>query len=238
MVAKAKRFLTFFPLPRGTAMDRATFARPETASNRLAANAHPLNNVESWVRRRIGNIDHERRVLQIATAFYDLTRDLHGLGRRAHWALSAAAIIHDVGRSVDPDTHEQVGAEMILSDPSLQLPTRARRWLAYLTLYHRGPVPDLRSDEILRPSDDRPGLRKVLGLLRAADTLDSRSIDPPRLLLMRKDRRLQVNCWTKAPSSRAEKAFCRPKKYRLLEESIGCTVDVEVHHGDARMVAG
>lgn len=219
-------------------MDRATLARLPANSDRFAAGTYPQHNLEAWVRRRIGNIDHERRVSQIAGAFFDLTRDLHGLNRRLHWALLAASIAHDVGRSVDPKTHEQVGAEMILCDETLKLPPTARRWLAYLTLYHRGAIPSLGSDEVLRPADDRVGLRKVLGLLRAADTLDSRSIDPPRLLLMRKDRLVQVRCLLPHPSSRAEKAFCRPKKFRLMEETVGCTVDVEVQLGEARMVLG
>lgn len=215
-------------------MDRVTLARPL----RLAAHSvyQPFGQIDAWVRRRMGNVDHERRVMQIAGAFFDLTRDLHDLGRRSHWALCAAALLHDVGRSVDPETHERIGAEMILDDTSLRLPTPARRWLAYLTLYHRGPVPDIGEDEILRPADNRDALYTVLGLLRAADTLDSRSLQTPRLAIVRRQRRIQVTCFLRDPSSRAEKAFCRPKKYRLMEETIGCSMDVEVRSGEARLV--
>jgi exopolyphosphatase/pppGpp-phosphohydrolase len=218
---------------RGTAMDRATFARPHVDSDRFPAANHPYQDLQNWVRRRVGNIDHERRVLQIAEALYDLTADLHGLGRRAKWALSASALIHDVGRSVDPDEHPEIGANLILSDSALTLPAHSRRWLAYLTLHHRGPVPDLGEDEILRPTDDRAGLLKVLGLLRAADTLDSRAIDPPRLLMMRRNRQVQVRCLIRERSTRAERAFCRPKKYRLMEETLGCSLDVDVQLGDS-----
>ena len=217
-------------------MDRATFARPAFDSDRISIGAPHYSTLLSWVRRRIGPIDHERRVLQIAGAFFDLTHDLHKLDRRAHWALSAAALVHDVGRCVDPKDHARIGAEMVLSEPSIKLPSTARRWLAYLTLYHRGPVPELGADEILRPADDRLAMLKVLGLLRAADTLDSRSIEPPRLLFMRRDRNLEVSCLLREPCDRAEKAFCRPKKYRLMEQTIGCTVNVEVQLGEARML--
>ena len=233
MVAKASRSLTSLS-QRGTAMDRATFARPLIDSDRFAATNRPHQDLQSWVRRRVENIDHEQRVLQIAEALYDLTADLHGLGRRAKWALSAAALVHDVGRSVDPDDHPQIGADMLLSDASLRLPAESRRCLAYLTLHHRGPVPDLGRDKILRANDDRTAMLKVLGLLRAADTLDNRSIDPPRLLIMRRESRVQVRCIVRERASRAEKAFCRPKKYRLLEDTLGCSVDVEVQVGDSR----
>jgi exopolyphosphatase/pppGpp-phosphohydrolase len=240
MVAKAFRISsTGQSQSRGPAMDRATFVRPQAVSEKLAADAHQHHPFELWARRRLGNVDHERRVAQISGALFDLTRDLHGLGRRAHWALGAAAWLHDVGRSVDPKTHEQVGAGMILSDLSLRMPADARRWVAYLTLYHRGPVPDLGADEILRGSDDRESLRTALGLLRAADTLDSRSIEEtPRLLLMRRDRRIRISCLVREGVDEAEKAFCRPKKYRLLEETVGCSLDVDVQLGEARMVSG
>jgi exopolyphosphatase/pppGpp-phosphohydrolase len=217
-------------------MDRARFSRPQAISGRFATADHPHQHIENWVRRRTGNIDHERRVLQIAGSFFDMTRDLHALGRRSHWALCAGALIHDVGRSVDPAKHERIGAEMILSDPTLRLPIAARRWLAYLTLYHRGPVPELGDDQILRPTDDRDSLLTVLGLLRAADTLDSRSLETPRLVMVRRGRRIQVNCFVSDPSARAQKAFCRPKKYRLMEQTLGCSVIIELRAGDARLV--
>lgn len=238
MVAKALRSVGSGFRPGGIAMDRATLARPQAACQKSAPAPHPHQHLELWARRRLGNVDHERRVFQIAGALFDLTRDLHGLGRRSHWALGAAAWLHDVGRSVDPKTHEVVGAEMILSDVALALPSDARRWVAYLTLHHRGSVPDLGDDDILRAADDREGLRKVLALLRAADTLESRSLDePPRLLLMRRDRRIRVSCLVRDHVDRAEKAFCRPKKYRLFQQTIGCSLDVDVQLGDARIVS-
>ena len=217
-------------------MDRATIARTESDpdSSPLSDPAHAL--LESWVRRRLGDSGHERRVANIARALFDLTQDLHDLSRRARWTLIAAALVHDVGRASNNEDHARAGADMVMSDASLPLSPTARRWIAYLTLHHRGPIPGLGEDSILRPGDDAPGLLKVLALLRAADTLDSRSIEPPRLLLMRRENRLQISCFLREPNTRAEKAFCRPKKYRLLEQSLNCQIDVDVQMGDARML--
>jgi exopolyphosphatase/pppGpp-phosphohydrolase len=216
-------------------MDRTALFPRRPVSQEPVDGVDGLRPVLEWVRRRVGNVDHEGRVLQVAGALFDLTADLHGLGRQARWALSASALLHDVGRCVDPNEHARIGAEMILSDSCL--PAESRRQLAYLTLYHRGPVPDLGRDEILTSRENRLGLRKVLGLLRAADTLDSRLIDPPRLLLVRRDRGLKVYCHVSDRADKARKAFCRPKKYRLLQDTIGCTIDVEVQLGEARMVS-
>lgn len=219
-------------------MDRAALSPRPIVRAELSPRADSLHVLSLWTRRKLGSIDHERRVLQIAGALFDLTRDLHALGHRERWLLSAAALVHDVGRAVDPAEHARIGAEMILSDPSLDLSSEDRRRLGYLTLYHRGPVPNLGRDEILRPEDARQASRKVLALLRAADTLDGRSIDPPDLLLLRRGRQLTVRCHVRGRADKARKAFCRPKKYRLLEQTLRCKIDVEVQCGEARMVSG
>jgi len=208
-------------------MDRATFALPRVASPKASAHQDFIP-ISTWARRRLGNIDHEKRVFHIAGALFDMTRDLHGLGRRSRWALHAASLVHDVGRSIDPDHHPAIGSEMLLEDTTLGFTAEVRRSLAYLTLYHRGAVPEAGDDEVLRSSDDREGLYKVLALLRAADTLDCRSIDPPRLVIVRRDHRLRVSCLLEKYTTRAEKAFRRRKKFRLLEETLDCKFEVEV----------
>src|SRR5579859_937466 len=221
---------------RGNAMDRAAIARTESeTSSPLSDASH--RNLESFVRRRAGSADHERRVAQIAGALFDLTQDLHDLSHRAQWTLIAASLLHDVGKSVDNDEHPQIGANIILTDPHLQISATSRRWLAYLTRYHRGQVPAPGQDEVLRPSDDARGLLKVLGLLRAADTLDSRSIEAPRLLMVRRDNQVQINCFLKEVDDRAHRTFCRPKKYRLLEQTLNCDVNVEVHFGHTKILS-
>jgi exopolyphosphatase/guanosine-5'-triphosphate,3'-diphosphate pyrophosphatase len=215
-------------------MERAISSRPSVRTESGLDRAH--EELESWAARFLGDTAHERRVAQISGAMFDLLTDLHKLDRRAQWALTAAALIHDVGRGIDADDHANAGAGAILKDPSLRLSDPERRSLAYLTLHHRGSVPELGHDQILRDEDDRPGLYKALGLLRAADTLDSRSIDPPRLLLARRSTHLQICCYLREACQRAEKSFCRRKKYRLLEEAVGCTVDVTVQVGEAQML--
>ena len=217
-------------------MDRA-IARmeSESASSVLSDPSH--RSLETWVRRRAGASDHERRVAQIAGALFDLTQDLHDLSHRAQWTLIAAALVHDVGKAVDADEHPRIGANIVLTDPHLQLSPTSRRWLAYLTLYHRGQVPPAGKDEVLRPGDDARGLLKVLALLRAADTLDSRSIEAPRLLMMRRENQLRIGCYLREVDQRAYRAFCRPKKYRLLEQALNCDVEVEVHFGDTKILS-
>ena len=133
---------------------------------------------------------------------------------------------------------------MILADESLPIAAQDRRALAYLTLYHRGGVPAAGEDDVLHPEDDHAGLLTVLGMLRCADGLDSRSLESPRLVFALLDggraprHTLRVTCYLQTDSDKARRIYQRPKKFRLLEQTLGCDVKVDVASAQAlRMVA-
>jgi exopolyphosphatase/pppGpp-phosphohydrolase len=136
--------------------------------------------------------------------------------------------VHDVGRSIDKDNHPHVGAQMILRSRSLPLVHAHRRALAFCTLYHRDEVPDHGKEKLLQDDDDRESLRKVLALLRAADALDSRSQESPRLVFGLKRKRLKIICSLEDPTPKVRRLYERRKKFRLLEDELDCTVEVEV----------
>jgi exopolyphosphatase/pppGpp-phosphohydrolase len=184
--------------------------------------------LERWVARRLGSIAHERRVVAIGRTLFDLTLPLHGLGTNDRKLLDLGAMVHDVGRSIDEDEHPRIGSRMILADNWLPITPAERRALAYLTRFHRGGVPKLGEDDILYPGDALPETRLLLGLLRAADALDSRAIESPRLSLTIRGRRLMVTCFLSDDSARARKTYTRRKKFRLLEDLLHCRVDVDV----------
>lgn len=193
--------------------------------------------MENWVLRQLSSIDHERRVGEIAMKLFDLTWPLHGLGRRERRLLRLAAVVHDVGRAIDDDTHPEQGARMLLETTHLPLTSSERRALAYLTRYHRGKVPPSGTDEILRHSDDHDGLRMTLALLRSADALDGRSLESPCLLFELNDRRLQIVCCLEQDTAKARKVYSRRKKHRLLEQLCGCRVEVRIAAARALQMA-
>ena len=201
--------------------------------------ASELYHVRHWVRDRLGLIEHERRVAQIAAALFDLTRPLHGLGADARRLLIFAAFVHDVGRALDDDDHPRLGARMLLRDETLHLHKRTRRRLAYLTLYHRGRVPVPGTERILKPRiDDVDELRTILALLRAADALDGRQLESPKLLFALHDRRLRIDCYLESDCAKALRTYRRRKKFKLLEEVLDCEVTIDVHRNESlRLVA-
>ncbi len=166
---------------------------------------------------------------EIAERLLDLTWSMHEMTASNRRLLAMAAIIHDVGRCVDDETHPQQGARMLL-DTRTDLPigNRERRMLAYLTRYHRGKVPAKGRDGILRHEDDHESMLVILAFLRAADALDSRSMASPRLVCQIHGRRLRVVCYVNEDAAKARRIYRRRKKFRLLENLLKCRVDVEV----------
>jgi len=136
------------------------------------------------VLRRLGSVDHERRVTEISTRLFDLTRPLHGLmpadnedappGRNGSRRRPEASAMK---------THPRTGHGCCWRRRRFPVSENERRPPRVPdALYHKGTVPEAGCDKILERGDDHSRLRRVLALLRAADALDSRSLESPRLL--------------------------------------------------------
>ncbi|HEY8667339.1 MAG TPA: HD domain-containing protein [Tepidisphaeraceae bacterium] len=183
--------------------------------------------VERWAERRLGNIDHELRVLEIATALFDLGAGRHRLDPSHRKLLRLASLLHDVGRCKGAQNHHHRGARMVAKS-KLPFDDAQRRALMYLTRHHRGRVPALGAERDLIARDDRAPLRAVLALLRAADALDNRSLAPPRLQFALQGRQLCIRCRLAEDSPKARRVFRRRKKFHLIEKLLGCKVELRI----------
>lgn len=187
-----------------------------------------VRRIERWVFRRLGRIEHEQRVAILSRKLARLLAAHHDLSAAQLRLLHLGSLVHDVGRCIDEANHPKNGAKMIARSTRLPLNKREKRELAYLTRYHRGVVPPAGKDSVLRGRDDHESLRLVLAFLRAADTLDCRSLAPPRLQLSYRARVLRVICHTTAPRSKARKVYGRRKKMALLEELLDCRIAIDI----------
>lgn len=192
-----------------------------------------------WVQRKLGDCQHERRVLAIASKLFDLTRPVLGLGLSECRLLRLAALTHDIGRSVDEEDHHKHGAQMLLETTVLQLSPMDRRVLAFCARYHRGTVAAAMQEEYLRPLDPRRPIRMILGLLRVADALDSRVGVSPRLMFSINRNRLSVRCFVESEDYRqARRMYRRRKKFELLESFLGQDIQVRVEVTSEYALAG
>jgi exopolyphosphatase/pppGpp-phosphohydrolase len=199
---------------------------PHTLVNRRASRRVAV--LRDWVHDHLGDVRHERRVAHIAVKLARIARPLHSLRPEHGRLLKMAALVHDVGRAKEKKDHPNLGARLILRRDKLPLSPFERRALAYLTRYHRGQVPEIGQDGILKPEDDLDAMRTLLAFLRAADAMDCRSLPSPRLRIQLDGRQLRIVCGLVDDTSKARRVFSRRKKLRLLEEILDCDVRVEV----------
>ncbi len=75
--------------------------------------ARRLDAVENLGRRFASAGAHERHVAATAVALFDRLLDLHGMGQADRDLLNAAALVHDIGRYVNPSAHHKHGAYLI-----------------------------------------------------------------------------------------------------------------------------
>jgi exopolyphosphatase/pppGpp-phosphohydrolase len=191
------------------------------------------------------DIRHEQQVAAIASSLFDLTRPIHRLSLTDRRLLRLGAIVHDVGRSVSKPEHPSEGAAMLIADRTLPLAPNERRALAYFTLYHRGEVPESGRDAILNKADDHDRFFHLLAILRSADALDSRSLEPARLVfalmpgVTRDEQRiLRTTVYLEKDSPKARKVYRRRKKFRLMETLLRLRFEVGIDQAEAlRLVA-
>lgn len=186
--------------------------------------------IEGFVIHHLGSSRHERRVAVLAERLFKLTRSWHGLGNKYLKHLWIAALLHDIGRAVDDDRHPVLGAKLIQRTRSVSLRPRERRIAAFVARYHRGAVPTRLDTDYLRKRDEQIAMI-LLGLIRAADALDSRSHGAARVRIERTgkgDRRLHLHVTPLHTSTCTHKAVSRRKKYRLLESTLDCSIKLKV----------
>jgi exopolyphosphatase/guanosine-5'-triphosphate,3'-diphosphate pyrophosphatase len=181
--------------------------------------------VTAFVREHLGDVRHERRVVQLASKLFTVTFPWHHLGPDDAAALKLGVMLHDVGRAKDDARHPEIGARMVRKASHLPLSARERRLAAYLARFHRGAVPREGLDDTLRKGEYRRAVM-LLALLRAADTLDSRSAGPARVEIRQVGAGVTVTITPVYDTPRARKALGRRKKFRLLQELTGCEIRI------------
>jgi exopolyphosphatase/guanosine-5'-triphosphate,3'-diphosphate pyrophosphatase len=124
-------------------------------------------------RRAEGVFAHDQQTARLAVRLFDVTTSLHGLGAREREWLEYAALLHDLGYSVQYRGHHKHSAYLILHANLDAFDPREIEILAAVARFHRGAAP--------RPSHPalealKPWQQKVVGqlsaLLRVADSLD------------------------------------------------------------------
>ncbi len=144
---------------------------------------------------------HAREVAKRAIELFDGLAPMHQLPAACRPWLEAAAILHDIGHSLNHQRHHKHTHYLILNADLPGLSERERRLVACIARFHRRSPPEA-SHEALQGlnANELRIIRKCSTLLRIADSLDSSHNQPVvKLTASIVGRKVVINLRTRTP---------------------------------------
>jgi exopolyphosphatase/guanosine-5'-triphosphate,3'-diphosphate pyrophosphatase len=156
-------------------LELAETAREEQAKAEGAHDKALLTAARAFANRVDHDTTHGEHVRQLSRALFHQLRDVHGLPGELGVVLEVAALLHDVGEVVNVRGHHKHSEYMIRWARIPGLDDTSREMIALLARTHRKDAG--RAKQIITESslakDRRAQVRRLSGLLRIADALDS-----------------------------------------------------------------
>ena len=116
---------------------------------------------------------HAGQVARLACELFDGTLKLHNRGPKDRGMLRLAALLHDVGDFINPQSHHKHTQYIIENSDLMGLPPEQRGLVAQIARYHRRAAPALRHAAYRSLSEnDQQRVRQLSSILRLADALD------------------------------------------------------------------
>jgi len=172
---------------------------------------------------------HGEQVRRLARSLFAQTRDVHQLPDELGVVLELAALLHDVGEVVNTRGHHKHSEYLIRWGRLPGLEGERREMVALLARVHRKSAGDARKmiSELPLPKEQRTQLRKLAGILRLADGLDSGHRQRVETAVVsRVGDALVLDLTTRDGASRDDGLLLR--KADLFEEEFGVTVQITV----------
>jgi exopolyphosphatase/guanosine-5'-triphosphate,3'-diphosphate pyrophosphatase len=215
-------------------LELAETAREEQAKAEGAHDKALLTAARAFANRVDHDTTHGEHVRQLARALFHQLRDVHGVPDDRGVVLEVAALLHDVGEVVNVRGHHKHSEYMIRWARIPGLDDTSREMIALLARTHRKDAARAKQiiGESTLPKDQRAQLRKLSGLLRVADALDSEHRSRvEQVVCTRMGEAIVLDLVVRDGPSRDDAQLLR--KSDLLAEELGLAVKITV----ARTVA-
>lgn len=123
-----------------------------------------------------GNAPHAYEVQRICRMlFFEMSKTVKEMPLRELELLEAAALLHDIGYSVEAKSHNKHSRDIILREGIKGFADEEVKIIACIARYHRGSVPDKNEHKLYGSfaKTERKIIKRLAGMLRFADGLDS-----------------------------------------------------------------
>ena len=122
------------------------------------------------------DVSHPKEVRQIALMLFDeLSKNVKGMSLKDRKLLESAALLHDIGYYVEAKSHNKHSQQIILENGLDEFSLHETEMIACIARYHRGSLPNKQKHELYGNFEkkDRKKIKRLAGILRIADGLDS-----------------------------------------------------------------
>jgi exopolyphosphatase / guanosine-5'-triphosphate,3'-diphosphate pyrophosphatase len=210
-------------------LELAETAREEQAKAEGAHDKALLTAARAFANRVDHDTTHGEHVRQIARALFHQLRDVHGVPDDRGVVLEVAALLHDVGEVVNVRGHHKHSEYMIRWARLPGLDDTSREMIAQLARTHRKDAARARQliNDAPLSKDHRAQLRKLSGLLRIADGLDTEHRSRvEQVVCTRMGETVMLDLVVRDGPSRDDAKLLR--KADLLSEELGMAIRITV----------
>lgn len=155
-----KIWISCVSLPDGMVIDYGV--KKKKISIEHDYNADILSTTKSISKRYKASQSHVNNIREIATAVFDATKKVHGLGERERLLLEISVYLHDCGKYISINSSPQCSYDIIMATEILGLSHQERELVANIVKYNT----------IELENTDNLTMIKLVAVLRVANALD------------------------------------------------------------------
>ena len=131
--------------------------------------------------------NHAQQVMKLAEDIFKETRSLHKLPKDYLLILKVAALLHDIGHFINDSEHHKHSQYIINTSSLTGLTNRQRGMVALVARNHRHyPIKLNKLSDIFLTDDERIDLKKLISILRIANSLDQSHGDRVKAVKVRR----------------------------------------------------
>ena len=134
---------------------------------------------EQLIEKYCDNTHHPDEVKRLSLMIFDgVVENLKELSGKNRRILEAAALLHDIGYSIDSKNHNKHSQKIVLDYGLKGFSQREKEIISCICRYHRGSLPDKTEHEIYCNFDkkERKTVKRLAGILKIADGLGGAAI--------------------------------------------------------------
>lgn len=185
------------------------------------------------------NVDesHAQRVADLCRRLFRELQREHALDERYELQLRIAALLHEVGRFISDRSHHKHSMYIVMNSDLFGLSKRDLALIGLVTRYHRRAMPQTYHEEYTAlDRESRLIVVKLASLLRIADALDRRRVQPLEKISFSRERDdfvITVN----EPADLMLESLALKEKANLFEQVFGMKVLLRSAVGEGEVFA-